>query len=298
LAVIFTYRPTLLMHSTLGGHTKSRLEEPDTPTIAVDTRGILNPRLGAAHFGLTRHAPSPEVADRIERHWIVRWDLRGRSPYTQEVLPHPCVNLVFVEGEGGRLHGIVPTKFSRRLEGGGMALGTKFRPGAFAAFVDVPMTALLGRSLSLTEAFGDDGERLERDVAGTADVAEQVVAVERFFVARLPGTDPGFELVSAVVADMLASPPATKVDEVAARHGLSARTLQRVFRRYIGVGPKWVLQRYRIHEAAERMAAGEAQDLTRLALELGYFDLAHFTRHFRGAVGRSPTAFLRAGAAA
>jgi AraC-like DNA-binding protein len=58
------------------------------------------------------------------------------------------------------------------------------------------------------------------------------------------------------------------------------------------------LQRYRIHEAAERMAAGEAQDLTRLALELGYFDLAHFTRHFRRAVGRSPTAFLRAGAAA
>jgi AraC-like DNA-binding protein len=276
------------------------LEEPVTPTVtmAVDTRGILNPRLGAAHFGLTRHAPSSEVADRVERHWIVRWDLRGRSPYTQEVLPHPCVNLVFVEGEGGRIHGIVPTTFSRRLEGAGMALGTKFRPGAFATFVDVPMTGLVGRSLSLTEAFGRDGERLERDVAGEADLAEQVACVERFFAARVPGADPGFELVSDVVADMLASPPTTKVDEVAARHGLSARTLQRTFRRYIGAGPKWVLQRYRLHEATERMAAGEAHDLTRLAHELGYFDLAHFTRHFRRAVGRSPTAFLRAGAAA
>jgi AraC-like DNA-binding protein len=275
------------------------LEESDTPTgtMTADTRGILNPRLGAEHFSLTRHAPSADVADRVERHWIVRWDLRGRSPYTQEVLPHPCVNLVFAEGEG-RVYGIVPAKFSRRLEGEGMAVGTKFRPGAFAAFVDLPMTRLVGRSLSLTEAFGDEGERLERDVASEADVAEQVAAVERFFAARLPGPDPGFELVTDVVADMLVSSPAAKVDEVAARHGLSARTLQRLFRRYIGVGPKWVLQRYRLHEAAERMAAGEAQDLTRLALDLGYFDLAHFTRHFRRAVRRSPTAFLRAGAAA
>jgi AraC-like DNA-binding protein len=275
------------------------LEEPVTPSHALtaDTRGILNPRLGAAHFSLTRHAPSADVAARVERHWIVRWDLRGSSPYTQEVLPHPCVNLVFQEGEG-RIHGIVRTKFSRRLEGAGMALGTKFRPGAFAAFVDFSMTRLVGRSLSLSEAFGADGGRLEREVAGQEDVVEQVTAVERFFAERIGEPDPGFELVCAVVADMLASAPDVKVDEVAARHGLSARTLQRVFRRYIGVGPKWVLQRYRLHEAAERMAAGEAHDLTRLALELGYFDLAHFTRHFRRAVGRSPTAFLRAAAAA
>jgi AraC-like DNA-binding protein len=287
------------MARTVRGHPHGRLEESVTPTrtIAADTRGILNPERGAAHFGLTRHVPSPAVAERVERHWIVRWDLRGRSPYTQEVLPHPCVNLVFQEGEG-RVYGIVRTKFSRRLEGAGMAAGTKFRPGAFAAFVDVPMTRLVERSLSLGEAFGPDGQRLEREVGGRGDVAEQVAAVERFIARRLPGADPGFDLVSEVVADMLRSPLGAKVEDVAARHGLSARTLQRLFRTYIGLGPKWVLQRYRLHEAAERMAAGEANDLTRLALDLGYFDLAHFTRHFRRAVGRSPTAFLRAAAAA
>ena len=265
--------------------------------LTADTRGILNPQLGAAHFGLTRHVPSPEIAERVERHWIVRWDLRGRSPYTQEVLPHPCVNLVFQEGEG-RVYGIVPAKFSRRLEGEGVAVGTKFRPGAFAGFIDFPMSRLVARSLSLTEAFGSYGNSLEREVAAHADVADQVAAVERFVAARMPGPDPGFDLISAVVADMLSSPPRAKVEEIAARHGVSARTLQRLFQRYVGMGPKWVLQRYRLHEAAERMAAGEAHDLTRLALDLGYFDLAHFTRHFRRAIGRSPTAFLRAGAAA
>jgi hypothetical protein len=130
----------------------------------ADTRGILNPQRGASHFALTRHAPAPEVAARIDRHWIVRWDLRGRSPFTQDVLPHPCVNLVFQEGEG-RVFGVVRHRFSRRLEGAGMAVGTKFRPGAFAAFVDIPMSRLVGRSAPLAEAFGADGARLEREVA-------------------------------------------------------------------------------------------------------------------------------------
>ena len=259
----------------------------------ADTRGILNPQRGASHFTLTRHAPAPEVAERIDRHWIVRWDLRGRSPFTQDVLPHPCVNLVFQDGEG-RIFGVVRDRFSRRLEGAGMAVGTRFRPGGFAAFVDLPMGGLVGRSVPVAEAFGADGARLQRAVAAHDDEAEQVATVERFVAARLPDDDEGFELVAAIVADMLRLPPGARVEDVAARHGLSERTLQRLFRRYIGLGPKWVLQRYRLHEAAERMAAGDVDDLTRLALELGYFDLPHFTTHFRRAVGRSPAAFLEA----
>jgi AraC-like DNA-binding protein len=277
--------------------TRSELAAERGGILTADTRGILDPQRGASQFSLTRHAPAPELASRIERHWIVSWDLRGRSPFTQHVLPHPCVNLVFEQGNG-RVYGLVRDKFSRRLEGTGSAIGTKFRPGAFAAFVDVPMTRLVGRSLALADAFGADARRLERDVQDAADPAEHVAAVECFIADRDPGPDPGFELVSDVIADMLAAPPGMKVDEFAARHGLSARTLQRLFRRYVGLGPKWVLQRYRLHEAAERMAAGEADDLTRLALDLGYFDLAHFTGHFRRAVGRTPAAFLRACAAA
>lgn len=222
---------------------------------------------------------------RVERHWIVRWDLRGQSPFTQEVLPHPCVNLVFEGGEG-RVYGVVRSKFSRRLEGAGVGVGTKFRPGAFAGFTDVPMASLVGRSLPARDVFG-------AEIAACDDVVAQVATVERFLAERMPDADPGYDLVRAVVEDMLHSPPSDRVDDVARRHGVSARTLQRLFRRYIGLGPKWVLQRYRLHEATERMSAGE-RDLTRLALDLGYFDLAHFTRHFRRVVGRSPTAFLRA----
>ena len=75
--------------------------------------------------------------------------------------------------------------------------------------------------------------------------------------------------------------------------GASARGLQRLFREYVGVSPKWVMQRYRLFEAAERLAAGGV-DGAQVAQELGYFDQAHFIHDFKAMVGRSPLEFALA----
>jgi AraC-like DNA-binding protein len=85
-----------------------------------------------------------------------------------------------------------------------------------------------------------------------------------------------------------------RVGELAARHGMSPRSLQRLFRRYVGVSPKWVLRRYRLHEAAERIAEGRDGDWARPALDLGYFDQAHFIRDFKALVGASPAQYAAA----
>ena len=95
-----------------------------------------------------------------------------------------------------------------------------------------------------------------------------------------------FEIVALHTA-MLTDPAITRVEDLCALAGCSKRTLQRLFREYVGVTPKWVLQRVRLHEAADRMADGE-HDWPRLALELGYFDQAHFIKAFKAAIGLSP----------
>jgi AraC-like DNA-binding protein len=265
-------------------------------TTSEASHGILAPDAGRRHFTLTRRRPAEALAPWVERHWTVRWDLRDRAPFTQHVLPHPCVNVAFQDGRGG-VFGMVAGLDSRTISGAGHVYGTKFRPGAFASFTSRPMTELLGARATLADVFGPDGGRLERAVAGL-DEEEHYRAVERFLLAREPARDPSLELVSAVVADMLRCPPDATIATLAAAHGVSTRSLQRTFRRRVGVGPKWVLQRYRLHEAAERIATGEAVDLTSLALDLGYYDVAHFTRRFTSAVGEPPGAYARRCAAA
>ena len=69
--------------------------------------------------------------------------------------------------------------------------------------------------------------------------------------------------------------------------------LQRLCRRYVGVGPKWLIRRFRLQEAAARVEAGETQNWADLSRQLGYFDQAHFVNEFTALVGQSPAAYAR-----
>jgi AraC-like DNA-binding protein len=86
----------------------------------------------------------------------------------------------------------------------------------------------------------------------------------------------------------------TRVDHLVQAFGLGARKLQRLFDEYVGVSPKWIIQRYRLHEAAERIAAGTVSDGATLAQDLGYADQAHFIRDFKRLVGGSPAEYAKA----
>jgi AraC-like DNA-binding protein len=85
-----------------------------------------------------------------------------------------------------------------------------------------------------------------------------------------------------------------KVEDLVDRYAMNQRTLQRLFAKYVGVSPKWVIQRYRLHEAAEQLASGAAISQSALALDLGYTDQAHFAHDFKTVVGMSPAAYARA----
>jgi AraC-like DNA-binding protein len=249
-------------------------------------QGILHP--AATPFALSRHRPAADLAVFVERHWIVRWDLRGRAPFRQETLPHPCVNIV-IERDRARVYGVETARSAQLLEGRGYAVGTKFRPGAFRPFLGFDVAELTDRSISLEEAFGDGS--VADAVRASDDGGEQIRHVEAFLRERMPEPDGNVLAIARMARAMLDDPSIARVEDLTARFGMSARTLQRLFRRYVGVGPKWVLQRYRLHEAAERIADGYDGDWAALALDLGYFDQAHFIKDFKALVGCSPAEY-------
>ena len=257
----------------------------------MDTRGIMRPAAVDRMFTLARPAPPPDLAHLVDRHWVVTWDLRGRPPFVSEVMPHPAVHLVF-EPHGAAVHGVPRGRFDRVLSGTGWALGTKFLPAGFAPFAGRPMHELTGKVVELGTLFGAAGAQLERAVDAADGQDERLALLHAFLRSRLPADpDPKAELVDAAVADMRAAAPGTSVAQIAARHHVSTRTLQRLFRHYVGVGPKWVLQRYRLHDAIEQLAGRRGTDWTQFALDLGYWDHAHFIADFRALAGRSPSQY-------
>ncbi len=260
--------------------------------VDVGTRGILHPGVGLRTISLERLAPAPDLAHLIERYWIVRWNLGPGERHIQETLPYPCVNVTVQHGASG-VFGPVKGKFAAHLEGQGVVVGTKFRPGAFHAMLGAPVSTITNRSLTLREVFGEEDARLEEHVLRHETDALMTAEIEAFWRRHLPPRDERVEEIGRIIDVVIADRSVTRVDDLVNTFGLSKRSLQRLFSRYVGVGPKWVIGRYRLQEAAELIACGRASDWTATALDLGYFDQAHFIRDFRAIIGTTPAEYAR-----
>lgn len=254
------------------------------------SRGILNPGAEGERFRLARLTPGAAVGQVVERYWCVRWQLAEGDSYLTETMPFPSVNVVFEAGDSA-VNGISTTRWSRTLRGAGRVFGVKFLPGAFAPFFAPPIHELTDRRLPIAEVFGAAGEQLARALLAEEDDEARARVFETFLTPRLPAADPERERVTEIVQLALASNSLRRVDQLADAAGLSVRGLQRLFQRYLGVTPKWTLCRFRIQEAAQRVAQGEEVDLPALAQALGYFDQAHFGGDFKAQIGKTPSEY-------
>jgi AraC-like DNA-binding protein len=117
--------------------------------------------------------------------------------------------------------------------------------------------------------------------------------MEEYLLGLAPEPDPLAVEVRDLVAVAESDHALTRAEALAERSGRSLRSLQRLFTEYVGIGPKWVIQRYRILDAAAAAHAGEPVDWAALALELGFSDQAHLTRAFTKVVGTPPGTYQR-----
>src|SRR6266571_746165 len=251
-----------------------------------DLRGILRWPPPAGQFKHMRRRPPTDLQPWIDLYWMVTWDLS--EPLLQETLPHPNIHLVF-EGGRAQVGGVSTKKFSRLLQGKSGVFGVKFRPGAFRAFMKAPTASLLDRVVPANKIFGDDVERFETACREAAwNESKLMKASTGFFRGRIPKTDPKVARAGELVESILQNREIKTVDDLARHSRINKRSLQRMFLEYVGVNPKWVIRRFRLHGLLGRFNGDETPDWAEVAVELGYFDQAHLINDFRAIVGETP----------
>jgi AraC-like DNA-binding protein len=220
--------------------------------------------------------PSADLASWVSRYWAVEWSYT--TPYRQLIVPYPNVHLTF-HSSGPELHGVSSGYVYRELAGTNSVFGVAFRPGRFRPFLGRSVSTLTDRWIPGGEVFRGQPTKLD------------VPAVEDFLRANLPAADPKSELAADIVDRIAVGPEVVRVDMLAKEYETTVRQLQRLFAEHVGVGPKWVIRRYRLHEVTVRMNSGAAIDWAGLAADLGYADQAHFTRDFTAMFGETPTQY-------
>ena len=272
----------------MGAITGGILHKTDTGV----PKGLIDPA-GAAHrIRMATYAPCAPLLPFIDYFWLVHWNLEGRPDHIQRVLPYPNGHLVFDLGQTA-IHGVVRGAFERTVSGAGRVLGVRFRPGGLRPFIGIPLSRLTDRTMAVDDVLHLGSAEAEQRVLSQQTDRDMVAAAEAMLLAVLPAPDPRSLLAARAVEAAAATGGPLTAHALATQLGIEERSLQRLFSNYVGVSPKWVIQRFRLQEASWRLAAQGRVDLPALAAELGFSDQAHFTRDFSKLVGLPPLAYWK-----
>lgn len=168
-------------------------------------------------------------------------------------------------------------------------IAISFSALGLAAFTACPLWQLTDRTVDAAAV----SHRLAQTAARVATVepgSDRIAALIRELMSSCskPETT-AYRAVTAAMQLIAASGGRCRVSQIGARLGIEERTLQRWFRRYIGLPPKRVCELTRIGAAIDRMQSSAL--LTEIALDVGYYDQAQFSSAFRTFTGYSPQTF-------
>lgn len=261
----------------------------------IDRAHLVDPA-EAGWYRIARYAAPDDLRELARSYWVPVWSLPPGASAQQRVLQYP-VCLLVVSDSYARWYGVSAGLSRTTLAGAGWAVGLMLQPATGYLVTRAPLTELTDRHLDLRSLDRIDGADLVSAVraAMTPDPADPTRQAEAMTLVetalrRLGDADAEGVLVNEIVELVETTPDLRRVDDLCDRVAMSERGLQRLLRRRVGISPRWLIRRRRLHEGSAHLQSGET-DLAGLAHDLGYADQAHFTKDFRSATGLTPGRF-------
>jgi AraC-like DNA-binding protein len=249
------------------------------------SKGHLNP--GSSGVDFDRFELGADLSDLVRHVWVVRWAVPEGEVRPQRVLTYPALNAVIEPGLAA-LYGPDSRVQVQELRGTSWAVGVLFRPAAGPLLATTDSVALVSSSEPLPAAPAGPVQRIMTDIA--YDRCELGKILRAWLLPVAADVDDRGRLVNKACRLAESDPGLTRAADLAARLGVSPRSLERLVRSHIGMTPKWLIECRRLQHAATTLFASPDTDLSALAAELEYTDYPHFSRQYRRALGESPKA--------
>jgi AraC-like DNA-binding protein len=169
--------------------------------------------------------------------------------------------------------------------------GVCVRPGGTAAFFRMPAGLIRDSGIPLESVWGRRrAARLREQMLAAATPDARLAALEQAMAdAWMP--DAVDSAVGFALHALARRPQVGGIAAVADKIGLSPKRLVERFKTAVGVAPKRYCRILRFQRALACAERGRRVDWTRIAVDCGYFDQAHFIHDFRSFAGITPTGY-------
>ena len=248
--------------------------------------------------------PHPQLARHVECLWYLhKHTVAGAPP--DRILPDGCMELVFnlrtpfsqADATGafvrqppailvGQLSRFVLLRPAAEVE----VLAARFKPAGAHALFRVDLDELTDRYVALDE-LGRNWRELAGRIGQAATLAARVRVLEAGLLRLLPHHSPAGARAAAALDLLHTAEASPRIASVACTLGISARQLERAFRRAVGLAPKHYSRLVRFRRMLGALDRADPQ-WADLAARAGYSDQPHLVREFREFAGLAPRACL------
>ena len=163
--------------------------------------------------------------------------------------------------------------------------------GAYRLLGGVPMDALSGRVVDLTDVLGAGIRPLADQLREAPSRRQQFALLDDYLLRRAQdGPEPAPE-VSWAWQRLVVAGGRLRIRQLAAEVGWSHKHLITRFKQQVGLPPKTAARLVRFDAVWRRLATRPPARWDQVAAECGYADQAHLIRDFRQFTGACPTEF-------
>lgn len=236
-------------------------------------------------------APDEALREHVRCVWVN--DLTASQDEWIKVVPDGCADIVWT-GTNFIVAGPDSRPMLDRLPRGAVVVGVRFHPGAASSWLGLPLSEIVNRRVPLAEFWRKDAARLFDKASASRSAPEIALALETVLRSRLVEiglADRQIVFLRRAAGDHC-HPARIRLDRLAARMGMSDRTLRRRCLDAFGYGFK-VLDRVLRFQRFFWLAAQTSKGgLAELAARAGYADQAHMTREVQRMSGATASEFV------
>jgi len=173
--------------------------------------------------------------------------------------------------------------------------GIRFSPIASLSLFGIPASELTNQKTEIENILGWDSKELTEDIFGASTFQEQTKIAIDFFIRKIKPLHVKYRMVEYALNKMqeVGNPSLTELIKTSC---LSPRQFERHFKELTGFSARTYLKLHRFEKLVETGTMSQIisdNSLNEIAFQAGYYDQAHFNRHFREFTGINPGTYFK-----
>ncbi|MES2279325.1 MAG: helix-turn-helix domain-containing protein [Bacteroidota bacterium] len=251
-------------------------------------------------MSFTRIQPHPDLAQLIDCYWIVTGD--DAETRVEKIIPDGFTELIFHYGDAYRtdisgswqiqpphlLAGQISSFFSLENTGQSIIVAIKMQPAGLTQLFGLQMSDYTNQIFGLDAIPNHNIARLRQLLPPTADEQALKLVFDGFFLplSKSVTANP----VNTAVNHIFERNGMVTVKELTDIAGVGERQLERLFKRYVGLSPKFYARVIRFNYIFE-IIKNKSLPWADVVYQAGYYDQSHFIRNFKAFTGEDPSAY-------